>query len=119
MTTLRCVDGPLAGQLVTRRRLPPPGRPVTVGLVDVGHAVLAVDYRVDDGRDRAPVAGALPGPRQARDAGDAGDVAAGRSGGPHDGGPATDPEDVAGPHLRFVAARDVREPRRGLRLAAR
>ncbi len=49
MTTYQCVDGPLAGQTVTWRRVPPPGRPVTVAVVDVEHGMLAVDYRVLDG----------------------------------------------------------------------
>lgn len=72
--TYQCVDGPLAGQTITRRWLPHPRRPVTVAVVDVEHSVLAVDYRVqDDG----------PG--------------------------------AVGGYLRFVAARDVRRPRRGLR----
>lgn len=44
---LECVDGPLAGHRVTRRRLPSPGQAVTVGVVDVEHALLAVEYRLD------------------------------------------------------------------------
>ena len=74
MATLECVDGPLAGQRVTWRRLPAPGRSVRVAEVDVEHGVLEVEYRVQDGV------------------------------------PAT-----SGAQLRFVAARDVRRPRRGLR----
>jgi hypothetical protein len=72
------VDGPLAGQTFTWRRLPPTGRPLTVAVVDVEHSVLAVDYRVQAG---------------AR-------------------GPGCDGD------LRFVAARDVRRPRWGLRTLA-
>jgi hypothetical protein len=49
LTTYQCVDGPLAGQTVTRRRVPPLGRPLTVAVVDVEHGVLAVDYRVQHG----------------------------------------------------------------------
>lgn len=74
MTSYRCVDGPLAGQRVTRLRVPPAGRPLTVAVVDVEHGVLALDYRVQHG-----------GPDGSRG------------------------------WLGFVAARDVRRPRRGRR----
>jgi hypothetical protein len=58
VTTYQCVDGPLAGRTVTRRRAERAGRVLTVDVVDVEHAVLEVDYRVlDDVRG----AGAGPG----------------------------------------------------------
>jgi hypothetical protein len=41
-----CVDGPLEGRLFRWRKPPRAGEPVTVALLDVEHAVLAVDYRV-------------------------------------------------------------------------
>ncbi|WNB84449.1 hypothetical protein [Cellulomonas sp. ATA003] len=46
MATYLCLDGPLEGRALRWRRLPRRGRPVTVALVDVGHGVLEVEYRV-------------------------------------------------------------------------
>ncbi|WP_298456985.1 hypothetical protein [uncultured Cellulomonas sp.] len=46
MSTYVCVDGPLEGRSFRWRRLPRRGRPVKVALVDVGHAVLEVEYEV-------------------------------------------------------------------------
>ena len=46
-----CIDGPLEGRRFTWRRPPRAGQALTVALLDVEHAVLEVDYRVQ------PVAG--------------------------------------------------------------
>ena len=52
MATYTCLDGPLEGRMLRWRTRRPEGRPVTVALVDVGHGVLEVDYRVVDPADQ-------------------------------------------------------------------
>jgi hypothetical protein len=41
-----CVDGPLEGRLFRWRKPPRTDEPMTVAVLDVDHAVIAVDYRV-------------------------------------------------------------------------
>ncbi len=40
-----CVDGPLEGRRFRWRKPPRTDRPMTVAVLDVDHAVIAVDYR--------------------------------------------------------------------------